>query len=168
MFNAIVAVDNNWGIGYNGQLLEKLSADMKYFKQRTSGENIAVIMGRRTWDSLPKKPLPNRRNIIVTRHPDSEIDSQVLQGDIQQILFDVVNTHYYNSLDYFVIGGGQIYKELLPLCKYVYVTKMFVDHENVDTYFPNLDEDKNWECVYTSNVQQENDVKFQFCVYRRV
>lgn len=168
MFNAIVAVDNNWGIGYNGQLLEKLSADMKYFKQRTSGENIAVIMGRKTWDSLPKKPLPNRRNIIVTRHPDSEIDSQVLQGDIQQILFDVVNTHYYNSLDYFVIGGGQIYKELLPLCKYVYVTKMFVDHENVDTYFPNLDENKNWECVYASDVQQENDVKFQFCVYRRV
>ncbi len=168
MFNAIVAVDNNWGIGYNGQLLEKLSADMKYFKQRTSGENIAVIMGRKTWDSLPKKPLPNRRNIIVTRHPDSEIDNQVLQGDISQILFDVVNTHYYNSLDYFVIGGGQVYKELLPLCKYVYVTKMFVDHENVDTYFPNLDEDKNWECVYTSDVQQENDVKFQFCVYRRV
>lgn len=99
MFNAIVAVDNNWGIGYNGQLLEKLSADMKYFKQRTSGKNIAVIMGRKTWDSLPKKPLPNRRNIIVTRHPDSEIDSQVLQGDISQILFDVVNTHYYNALD---------------------------------------------------------------------
>lgn len=168
MFNAIVAVDNNWGIGYNGQLLEKLSADMKYFKQRTSGENIAVIMGRKTWDSLPKKPLPNRRNIIVTRHPDSEIDNQVLQGDISQILFDIVNTHYYNTLDYFVIGGGQIYKELLPLCKYVYVTKIFVDHENVDTYFPNLDKDENWKCVYTSEVQQENNVKFQLCVYRRV
>lgn len=64
MISAIVAVDNDWGIGFNGDLLEHIPADLKYFKQLTSGHN--VIMGRKTWDSLPKKPLPNRLNIVIT------------------------------------------------------------------------------------------------------
>ena len=64
MISAIVAVDNDWGIGYNGDLLEKIPEDLKYFKTLTTG-NI-VIMGRKTWDSLPKQPLPNRLNFIIT------------------------------------------------------------------------------------------------------
>ena len=67
MIAAIVAVDNNWGIGYNGELLERIPEDMKYFKELT--QNKPIIMGRKTWDSLPKKPLPNRINIIITRNP---------------------------------------------------------------------------------------------------
>ena len=67
MISAIVAVDNNWGIGYNGNLLEHIPADLKDFKQLTTGQ--VVIMGRKTWDSLPKKPLPNRLNIIITSTP---------------------------------------------------------------------------------------------------
>ena len=64
MISAIVAVDNNWGIGYNGNLLEHIPDDLKYFKQLTS--NKMVVMGRKTWDSLPIKPLPDRLNIVIT------------------------------------------------------------------------------------------------------
>lgn len=64
MISAIVAVDENWGIGYNGDLLEHIPEDLKYFKTLTDGNTI--IMGRKTWDSLPKKPLPNRFNVVIT------------------------------------------------------------------------------------------------------
>lgn len=168
MFSAIVAVDNDWGIGYQGQLLEKISADLKRFKELTSGDNNAVIMGRKTWDSLPKKPLPNRKNLIVTRHPDPTIDSQIIQGDINMIIYSILNNHILGDKDYFVIGGGQIYKELLPFCEYVYVTKIFNNHDNIDTYFPNLDEDIHWQLVNESAIQQENNLKFQFCLYKRI
>jgi dihydrofolate reductase len=65
MISAIVAVDNNWGIGYNGNLLEHIPDDMKFFKKLTTGN--VVIMGRKTWDSLPVKPLPDRLNLVITR-----------------------------------------------------------------------------------------------------
>ena len=67
MISAIVAVDNNWGIGFNGDLLEHIPEDLKYFKEIT--DNHWVIMGRKTWDSLPKKPLPNRTNVVITKNP---------------------------------------------------------------------------------------------------
>ena len=70
MISAIVAVDNNWGIGFNGDLLEHIPEDLKYFKELTSGG--VVIMGRKTWDSLPKKPLPNRVNIVITSNPKED------------------------------------------------------------------------------------------------
>ena len=69
MISAIVAVDNNWGIGFNGDLLEHIPEDLEYFKQLTTG-NI-IIMGRKTWESLPKKPLPKRRNLVLTSNPDN-------------------------------------------------------------------------------------------------
>ena len=67
MISAIVAVDNNWGIGYNGKLLERIPEDLKYFKELTN--NNVIVMGRKTWNSLPVNPLPNRTNIIITRNP---------------------------------------------------------------------------------------------------
>jgi dihydrofolate reductase len=69
MISAIVAVDQNWGIGYKGELLEHLPPDLKYFKELTTGH--VVVMGRKTWDSLPKKPLPNRINYVITREAKS-------------------------------------------------------------------------------------------------
>ena len=70
MISAIVAVDYNWGIGFNGDLLEHIPEDLKYFKQLTTGNT--VIMGRKTWDSLPNKPLPNRTNIVITNNTNME------------------------------------------------------------------------------------------------
>ena len=161
MISAIVAVDNNWGIGYNGDLLEHIPEDLKYFKALTTGHT--VVMGRKTWESLPKKPLPNRTNIVITSNPDAYNDAEFMD------LFDAKLYLIYNKNDnIFVIGGGQIYKELLPLCNRVYVTKIFKDHDQVDTYFPNLDESDDWAPALQSNLQNYKDLTYQFWQYDRI
>ena len=167
MISAIVAVDENWGIGSNGDLLEHIPADLKYFKELTSDNT--VVMGRKTWDSLPKKPLPNRFNIVISRtERPYEINSFTwftsLESCIKTMLNDDID-------DYFIIGGGQIYKELLPFCDRVYVTKIFKSHENVDTYFPNLDEPEEWntwKAVHQSKTYTYNDLMYQFWTYDRI
>ena len=121
MISAIVAVDENWGIGSNNELLESIPEDLRRFKKLTD-EN-TVVMGRKTWDSLPVKPLPNRFNIVVSRQeqqyePNSFTWVTTLEKCIQTMLNDDID-------EYFIIGGGQIYKELLPFCDRVYVTKIF-------------------------------------------
>ena len=163
MISAIVAVDNNWGIGFNGDLLEHIPEDLKYFKELTSG--CVVVMGRKTWDSLPKKPLPNRLNIVITsqeRHfgemtafiPFSEAVSRL--------------KHSPKDDDWFIIGGGQIYKELLPYCDRVYVTKIFKDHDQVDTYFSNLDKSDEWAPAMQSALHTHKDLTYQFWQYDRI
>lgn len=167
MISAIVAVDNDWGIGYNGELLEHIPEDLKYFKALTTGHT--VVMGRKTWDSLPKKPLPNRINIIITRNPifykytEKSIDYKCL--NLQETIDLIVNS--FNS-DIFIIGGGTIYKELLPFCERVYVTKIHKSHENVDTYFPNLDEMEDWYCSVIGELQTYNNISYSFCQYERL
>ena len=167
MISAIVAVDNDWGIGYNGELLEHIPEDLKYFKALTTGHT--VVMGRKTWDSLPKKPLPNRINIIITRnsifykYTEKSINYKCL--NLQETIDLIVNS--FNS-DIFIIGGGTIYKELLPFCERVYVTKIHKSHENVDTYFPNLDEMEDWYCSVVGELQTYNDISYSFCQYERL
>lgn len=162
MIAAIVAVDSNFGIGFNGELLERIPDDLKRFKQLT--DDSTVIMGRKTWDSLPKKPLPNRFNIIVTsqEHEDNDID-------IKHSTMDEVKA--FLELDFgipvFVIGGGMIYRELLPYCQEVYLTRIFKEHENVDAYFPNLDEMEEWVCEDSSEIQSYDNIEYQYQLYRR-
>ena len=161
MISAIVAVDYNWGIGFNGDLLEHIPEDLKYFKTLTVGNT--VIMGRKTWDSLPKKPLPNRTNIVITGNPNMYNDAEFMD------LFDAKLYLIYNkNEDIFIIGGGKIYEELLPMCDRVYVTKIFKDHNQVDTYFPNLDESKEWEPAICSDIHQQEDLMYQFWQYDRI
>lgn len=148
MIAAIVAVDENWGIGFNGNLLEHIPEDMKYFKELTTG-NI-VVMGRKTWDSLPKKPLKDRLNIIISNKPKEVLGDMSIRIDMEEFLIRLIHQKKEelinpdNEEKWFIIGGGQIYKELLPFCDRVYVTKIFKSHNNVDTYFPNLDEPEEW------------------------
>lgn len=161
MISAIVAVDNDWGIGFNGNLLEHIPEDMKYFVHLTTGN--VVIMGRKTWDSLPRKPLPNRTNIVITSNPNMDNDAEFMD------LFDTKLYLIYNKNDdIFIIGGGQIYKELLPYCDSVYITKIYKDHENVDTYFPNLDEMSGWTAAALSPVKNYKDLTYQFWRYDRI
>ena len=166
MISAIVAVDNDWGIGFNGELLEHIPEDLKYFKELTM--NNIVVMGRKTWESLPKKPLPNRLNIVIC-HTDmiSYHDGAVFCG-----LEDIINMMKFSqekdTRQQFVIGGGQIYKQLLPLCKKVYVTKIYKKHENIDAFFPNLDKIDEWKATPVSDVQEYNDISYQFWVYERI
>ena len=102
MISAIVAVDNNWGIGYNGNLLEKIPEDMKYFKELTLDN--WVVMGRKTWDSLPKKPLPNRQHLVITRNPiEYKHTDEVLFTSLGQAKLIMKQQ---KGLTFFVIGGG--------------------------------------------------------------
>lgn len=162
MIAAIVAVDNNWGIGFNGELLERIPDDLKRFKQLT--DDSTVVMGRKTWDSLPKKPLPNRFNIIVTSQEVDDNDIDIKHSSVEEV-------KAFLELDLgipvFIIGGGMIYHELLPYCQEVYVTKILKDHDNVDTYFPNLDEMEEWEQDESSETYNYNGVNYQYQHYRR-
>lgn len=164
MISAIVAVDNNWGIGFNGDLLEHIPEDLKYFKELTS--NNWVVMGRKTWDSLPKKPLSNRQHLVITSDPIKyKCTNEVLFTTLGQAKLIMKQQ---KGLTFFVIGGGQIYEKLLPYCDRVYVTKIFKDHDQVDTYFPNLDESDDWAPALQSNLQNYKDLTYQFWQYDRI
>lgn len=105
MIAAIVAVDENWGIGRNGDLLINIPEDKKFFKERTNGS--IVIMGRKTWDSLPKKPLPNRKNYVISK-------SQKHVNGVDFISMDsAIELIQNEDSDIFIIGGGQIYEKLM-------------------------------------------------------
>lgn len=162
MISAIVAVDNDWGIGFNGDLLEHIPADLKYFKQLTSGHT--VVMGTNTWNSLPKKPLANRSNIIIS----SAQRLIMCQNTLRLHMEDIIEYFKYTKDEVFIIGGGSIYKQLLPYCEKVYVTKINKSHENIDTYFPNLDELDEWALGESSEVYEYNDFTYQFCQYNRL
>ena len=165
MIAAIVAVDSNWGIGYNGDLLESIPADLKHFKEITSGHTI--IMGRKTWDSLPKKPLPNRTNIILSREYGITFDTDTQIGYMNlKWLYRMLENVDANK-EIYVIGGGQIYKELLSLCDRIYVTKIYKEHENVDTYFPNLDAIGEWSATPIGELEKYKDFTYQFWRYDR-
>ena len=164
MISAIVAVDKNWGIGFEGQLLERLPPDMKYFKEITS--NNAVVMGRKTWDSLPLKPLPNRLNLIITKNPIGKPIEKDYQFVDMGAAIEIITTDI--KTDVFVIGGGEIYKQLLPYCDRVYVTQILKSHDNVDTYFPNLDKDPQWEVSTCTELRDYGNIPYAFLTYDRI
>lgn len=165
MIAAIVAVDSNWGIGYNGDLLESIPADLKHFKEITSGHTI--IMGRKTWDSLPKKPLPNRTNIILSREYGITFDPSAQTGYMNLKWLYRMLENVDADKEIYVIGGGQIYKELLPLCDRIYITKIYKEHENIDTYFPNLDTIGEWSATPIGELEKYKDFTYQFWRYDR-
>lgn len=166
MISAIVAVDNNWGIGFNGELLEKIPEDMKYFKELTTDH--IVVMGRKTWDSLPKKPLKDRLNIILTSKKKQVSDNNISFVSSLDLLKDGLFEADAYGEEIFIIGGGSIYKELLPLCDRVYVTKICKDHENVDTYFPDLDKMPEWEVSTCTELREYDGLYYSFLTYDRI
>ena len=128
--NLIVAVDHNWGIGKNGTMPWHIRADMRYFKEKTLGTT--VLMGRKTLLSFPgAKPLPNRENVVLSSRADFAPEGVTVVNSLQELL------EYKTRDDVFVIGGGSVYKALLPYCKYAYVTKIDAAYD-CDTYFPKM------------------------------
>lgn len=162
MIAAIAAVDENFGIGYKGELLERIPEDLKYFKSKTDGAT--VIMGRRTWESLPYKPLPNRKNIVITSHYDSFNDASHLTMNLDEAI------HYIETTDetVFIIGGETIYEQLLPWCNDLYITKIYKSYDNVDAYFPNVNAMTSWTLTDISDIQQYKGIEYSFCHYSRV
>ena len=169
MISTIVCVDSNWGIGSNGDLLVHIPEDMKFFKEKTMTN--VVVMGRKTFDSLPVKPLAGRVNCVITSKTDSieynYDDNYYLMSMnyVKECFIPTFSTHDY--INVFVIGGGSIYKELLPYCEKAYVTKVLNSYENADTYFPNLDNIPEWEIECQSEIKEHNGVRYQFYTYRK-
>lgn len=174
MISAIVCIDANWGIGYQGKLLVNIPEDMKFFKEKTKGNT--VIMGRKTYDSLPIKPLPNRENVVITRRVFKDEygrykdEDGVVYTELERVkdVFQFIKKYLQDSCnEMFVIGGGTIYKELLPYCDTVYVTKVNHSYQNVDTYFPNLDKNEEWEIEIDGEEKEYCGTKYKFCVYKK-
>lgn len=168
MISAIVCVDENWGIGSNGDLLIHIPEDMKFFKDMTA--NSVVVMGRKTFDSLPNRPLKDRINCVITSKANPleyNNDNYYLMNMGYTIDVLLPTFSKYDYLNVFIIGGGTVYKELLPYCEVAYVTKVLNNYEDADTYFPNLDNIQEWEIESESETKEYNGVKYQFCTYRK-
>ena len=156
--DAIVAVDARWGIGRDGGLLFRISADLRRFKALTMGHT--VVMGRRTLQSLPGgRGLPGRRNLVLSRQKDLAPKGAEVFHEVQPML-DAAGE------DAFVIGGESVYRALLDRCGTAYVTKILAQYP-ADRYFPDLDADPRWESVEESELLEENGVRFRYVTYRR-
>ncbi len=156
---AIVAVSQSWGIGKGGDLLFRLPSDLLRFKAMTTGHT--VIMGRKTLDSLPGgKGLPHRRNLVLSRQSDFAPDRAEVIHSVEDILKTAED-------DAFVIGGQQVYEQLLPYCARVYVTKVLSDPE-ADAFFPDLDKLPEWKVASAGEMLTENGLSFQYVEYIRI
>lgn len=160
--NVIAAVDKNWAIGNKNRLLTSIPADMKFFRETTSGH--VVVMGRKTLESFPNGlPLKNRTNIVLTGNPNYNVKDAVIVHTKKELLEELKK---YDTNELYVIGGGSIYEMLLPYCDTAFITK--IDHAyEADTYFPNLDEKEDWEMTQVSEEQTCFDLEYVFSKYER-
>ncbi len=157
--NAIVAVDEKWGIGKNNDLLFRIPEDMKFFREKTLGK--VVVMGSNTLLSFPgSKPLKNRINVVL--YPGGERDDCTVAQSIDELKEILAQ---YASDDIFVVGGAMFYRTMLPYCDAVYVTKVKADG-GATHYFENLDELENWEPAHVGAPMQSNGFEFNFTVYK--
>ncbi len=155
----IVAVYDDWGIGAEGTQPLALSADRKFFRETTRGA--MVIVGRRTIEDFPgKKPLPGRVNVALSRAMDEMEGFTVCHTPEQAV--ELSRT----AQRAMVIGGGSIYRQMLPYCDTAYVTKVHASPVS-DTYFPNLDEAADWELKEILQSGEENGIAYEMCLYRR-
>jgi dihydrofolate reductase len=155
----IVNVTENWGIGKDGKLLVSISADLKRFRQLTTGKT--VILGRKTLGTFPGgRPLKNRTNLILSGSAASIEGADVLPS--LEALFERLRECDLSQVS--VIGGASVYRALLPYCDRAYITKTFLTPE-ADTFFPNLDEAENWSVAEAGPILEEGGVKFQYVDY---
>ncbi|HEY8804579.1 MAG TPA: dihydrofolate reductase [Clostridium sp.] len=159
--NLIAAVDLNWGIGYDCNLLERIPEDMKYFKKKTQGK--VIVMGRTTFESLPnKKPLEKRVNIVLTRNKNYKCEGIILCYSLEELFEELKK---YNDEDIFIIGGESIYSQLISHCHKAYITKIYKMHDH-NKVLVNLDDDKQWEKVLTREKQEfEEGIYYTFDIY---
>ena len=156
----IVAVDKNWGIGKNNDLLVSIPADMKMFRTETSGK--VVVMGRKTLESFPGGlPLKNRTNIVLSGNPDYQVKGAIVVHSLQELLEEIKK---YPKDQVYCIGGDSVYKMLLPYCDTAQVTKIDFAYE-ADRYFPNLDEMPQWQVAAESEEQKYFDLEYRFVRY---
>lgn len=160
--NVIVAVDNNWGIGCKNNLLVRIPADHRQFREETFGK--VVALGRKTLSTFPQGlPLAGRTNIILSGNQDFQVKDALVAHSEEEFLGMLGS---FSSEDVYVIGGESVYRMLLPHCDVAHVTK--IDHAyEADAYFPNLDEDPAWEVTAMSEEQTYFDLPYYFVKYER-
>lgn len=156
----IVAIANNNAIGINNTLLCHLPDDLKRFKKLTTGHQ--VIMGKRTFFSLPRRPLPNRTNIVITDIENEQIEGCTMAYSIDHVL-DLCN----DGQESFVIGGASVYKQMLPLCNTLYLTRIYADFE-ADAFFDSIIFDE-WDLVDNEHheADETNPYTFAYLTYKR-
>ena len=160
---AIVAVDRNWAIGNQGQLLVSIPNDHKMFRKETL--NKVILYGRKTLETFPmSQPLDRRRNIILSRNPEFSVKNAEIARSVEEALSMVKDVP---EEDVYVIGGATIYKEFLPYVDTVHVTRVDYSYA-ADAWFPNLDEDPDWEVTAESDEQTYFDLPYTFVKYERI
>ncbi|MFR8536663.1 MAG: dihydrofolate reductase [Lacrimispora saccharolytica] len=158
---AILSADRNWGIGYQNKLLVSIPSDMRFFREMTEGK--VIVMGRKTLESFPNGlPLKKRINVVLTHDRSYQVKDAVIVHDKEELLEEMKK---YQE-DIFVVGGGSVYELLLPYCDTAYVTRIDMEYQ-ADTFFPDLDQDPEWELTEESDEQTCFDIEFTFTVYRR-
>ena len=162
-FHMIVAADNRWAIGNKNRLLVSIPNDMKHFREETTGK--VIVLGRKTLETFPQGlPLQNRENIILSENPAFKVRGATVVNSLEQLL-DTLKK--YPPEDVYIVGGESIYRQLLPYCDTVHVTK--IDHTyEADAYFPDLDADKEWILAEDSDELTYFDISYNFLKYRRI
>ena len=157
----IVIIDEQNAIGKNGDLLCHLPNDLKHFKRIT--EHHTIVMGRKTFESLPKGALPNRQNIVLTNDKNAHFDNCIICHSL-----DEVWQHCSDEKEVFFVGGGEIYKTMLPQADKLYLTRIHHTFENADTFFPEINFDE-WELIDSqeNSADERHWYDYTFLVYVR-
>ena len=160
--NLIVAVDENWAIGNKNELLVRIPADHKFFRQETTGK--VVVLGRKTLETFPQGlPLKNRTNIIMSTNPSYQVKDAVVVHNVEELLKELKQ---YDTQDVYIVRGESIYRQMLPYCDVAHVTR--IDHAyEADAFFPNLDECPEWQITADSEEQTYFDITYHFLKYER-
>ncbi|MCJ7448321.1 MAG: dihydrofolate reductase [Bacteroidales bacterium] len=160
MISIIAAVSEDLGIGKDNKLLWHIPEDMKRFKKLTYGKT--VIMGKKTWESLPKRPLPGRKNIVITDVPGECIDCSVTAYSIDDAL-----SKCEKGEEIFIIGGGSIYRQFMPHADRLYLTRV---HKKApaDVFFPKIDP-KDWKIIDKEDYKagDKNDIPYTYIIYEK-
>ena len=160
--NIIAAVDKNWAIGKNNELLVRIPMDQKFFRETTTGK--VVVMGRKTLESFPNGlPLKNRTNIVFTHNLEYDVYDAIFVHSMEELHRELEK---YDTNDVYVIGGQKIYEQLLDECDVAHITKIDYAYD-ADAYFPNLDEKEEWQITEDSDEQTYFDLEYTFVRYER-
>lgn len=159
--NLIVAISENNAIGKSGDLLCHLPNDLKYFKQLTT--DTTVVMGKNTFLSLPRRPLPNRRNIVLTRDTAFAYENTEVAHSIEELRLML-----HEQENVFIIGGGKVYEQFLPIVDKLYITHIHHSWEDADTFFPAINP-AVWQCISEErhDIDDRHAYAYTFAVYTK-
>lgn len=160
--NLIASATLDFGIGYQNNLLVRVSKDMVQFRKKTTGN--VVVMGKNTFLSMPnQKPLPNRTNIVLSSDPNFAPEGVTMARSVDELL-ELLKE--YDTERVFIIGGAAVYETMLPYCDKAYITRFHVQ-KTADRFLPNLEASDEWELTERSTLYEQDDFTYTFDLYTR-